>query len=89
MTSSFEVDNVYIFENFAGQEFSFVDCTSFVIAKRVGVKTAFGFDDHFQTMHFFSLVTFMTLAHVLIIIGVSLRVIKVRSKPEKAIGGNY
>ena len=29
-------------------------------------------------MHFFSLFTFMTLLHVLIIIGVSLRVIKVR-----------
>ena len=29
-------------------------------------------------MHFFSLFTFMTLTHVLIIIGVSIRVIKVR-----------
>jgi predicted nucleic acid-binding protein len=25
---------------------------SFVIAKRVGVKGAFGFDDHFKTMGF-------------------------------------
>ena len=39
-----------IFENYADQDFSFVDCTSFVIAKRVGVKEAFGFDDHFKTM---------------------------------------
>ena len=29
-------------------------------------------------MHFFSLFTFMTLLHVLIIIGVSIRVIKVK-----------
>jgi predicted nucleic acid-binding protein len=41
-----------IFENYADQAFSFVDCTSFVIAKRVGVKEAFGFDDHFKTMGF-------------------------------------
>ncbi len=27
-----------------------LDCTSFVIVKRVGVKEAFGFDDHFKTM---------------------------------------
>ena len=39
-----------IFESYADQDFSFVDCTSFVIAKRVGVKEAFGFDDHFKTM---------------------------------------
>jgi predicted nucleic acid-binding protein len=41
-----------IFENYADQDYSFVDCTSFVTAKRVGVKEAFGFDDHFKTMGF-------------------------------------
>jgi len=39
-----------IFENYADQDFSFVDCTSFVISKRVGVREVFGFDDHFKTM---------------------------------------
>jgi predicted nucleic acid-binding protein len=39
-----------IFEKYDDQEFSFVDCTSFVIANRVGVKEVFGFDDHFKTM---------------------------------------
>jgi len=39
-----------IFENYADQDFSFADCTSFVIAKRVGVKEAFGFGDHFKTL---------------------------------------
>ncbi|MBW2707466.1 MAG: PIN domain-containing protein [Deltaproteobacteria bacterium] len=39
-----------IFENYADQDFSFVDCTSFAIATRGGVKEAFGFDDHFKTM---------------------------------------
>jgi len=41
-----------IFEDFADQEFSFVDCTSFVIASHAGVKEAFGFDEHFNTMGF-------------------------------------
>lgn len=41
-----------IFEKNEDQDFSFVDCTSFVIAKRLGVKEAFGFDDHFKTMGF-------------------------------------
>jgi predicted nucleic acid-binding protein len=39
-----------IFENYEDQDFSFVDCTSFVIAKRLGVKEVFGLDDHFKTM---------------------------------------
>lgn len=41
-----------IFEGYIDQDFSFVDCTSFVIAKQKGVKEAFGFDDHFKTMGF-------------------------------------
>ena len=39
-----------IFEKDSDQDFSFVDCTSFAIAERVGVKEAFGFDAHFKTM---------------------------------------
>ena len=41
-----------IFEAYADQVFSVVDCTSFVIARHVGVKEAFGFDEHFSTMGF-------------------------------------
>jgi len=39
-----------IFEQYTDQLFSLVDCTSFVIAKRAGLKEAFGFDEHFNTM---------------------------------------
>ena len=41
-----------IFEDYADQLFSFVDCTSFVIARHAGVKEAFAFDQHFHTMGF-------------------------------------
>jgi len=41
-----------IFQDYADQDFSFVDCTSFVIARHAGVKEAFGFDEHFNTMGF-------------------------------------
>ncbi|MBW1715147.1 MAG: PIN domain-containing protein [Deltaproteobacteria bacterium] len=41
-----------IFEDYADQAFSLVDCTSFVIASHAGVKEAFGFDEHFNTMGF-------------------------------------
>ena len=50
ITPAIHKDAWDIFENYADQDFSFVDCASFVIAKRVGVKEAFGFDDHFKTM---------------------------------------
>jgi hypothetical protein len=41
--------------------------------------TAFKFEFFLEeTMHFFSVFTLMTLTHVLILIGVSIRVIKVR-----------
>ncbi|NVM20380.1 MAG: hypothetical protein HWN68_01185 [Desulfobacterales bacterium] len=41
-----------IFEDYPDQVFSFVDCTSFVIARRAGVKETFAFDQHFNTMGF-------------------------------------
>ncbi len=34
------------------QDFSFVDCLSFVIMSRIGCKKAFAFDSHFQQMGF-------------------------------------
>lgn len=41
-----------IFQDYADQEFSFVDCTSFVIGRRADVQEVFGFDEHFNTMGF-------------------------------------
>ena len=41
-----------IFEDYTDQVFSFVDCTSFVIAADAGVKEVFGFDQNFSTMGF-------------------------------------
>jgi predicted nucleic acid-binding protein len=41
-----------IFEDFSDQVFSFVDCTSFVVARNIGVVEVFGFDEHFKTMGF-------------------------------------
>lgn len=41
-----------IFLKYEDQRFSFVDCTSFVIAQQVGTKEVFGFDKGFATMGF-------------------------------------
>ena len=41
-----------IFKGYSDQAFSFVDCTSFVIARHAGVEEVFGFDQHFNTMGF-------------------------------------
>lgn len=41
-----------LFTKYSDQTFSLVDCTSFVIAKRAGVKEVFGFDQHFSAMAF-------------------------------------
>ncbi|MEW6609751.1 MAG: PIN domain-containing protein [bacterium] len=43
-----------IFESYRDQRFSFVDCTSFVIAKRLKIKEVFAFDDDFVIMGFIS-----------------------------------
>jgi uncharacterized protein len=50
VTPAIHKDAWDIFEKYSDQDFSFVDCTSFAIAERIGVKEAFGFDDHFKTM---------------------------------------
>jgi uncharacterized protein len=36
------------FEDLADHEFSFTDCTSFVLTERLGIETAFTFDAHFR-----------------------------------------
>lgn len=40
------------FEACADQDFSFVDCTSFALARRNGIDTVFGYDHHFSVMGF-------------------------------------
>ncbi len=37
-----------IFERYADKNFSFTDCTSFVVMRRAKVRLAFTFDRHFQ-----------------------------------------
>lgn len=38
-----------IFETYADKDYSFTDCTSFVIAERLKVDYSFTFDKHFKT----------------------------------------
>lgn len=40
------------FESYEDQDFSFVDCTSFALAKSLDIDTVFAFDHHFSVMGF-------------------------------------
>ena len=37
-----------VFQNFSDKPWSFTDCTSRVIMKRLGIQKAFAFDEHFR-----------------------------------------
>ena len=41
-----------IFRKYADQDFSFTDCTSFALMRKLRLKTAFTFDGHFSLMGF-------------------------------------
>lgn len=41
-----------LFKNYPEHVFSFVDCTSFVVAKKAGIQTVFGFDTSFKIIGF-------------------------------------
>ena len=39
-----------LFRQHQDKRFSFVDCTSFAVMKRIGMRTAFAFDDDFRQL---------------------------------------
>jgi len=41
-----------IVKNYDDKDFSFTDCTSFVVMKNMGLEVAFSFDKHFKTYGF-------------------------------------
>ena len=52
ITASIHEEAVELFRRYADQQFSMVDCASFVVARRRDVREVFGFDHHFATMGF-------------------------------------
>jgi uncharacterized protein len=41
-----------MFEQYDDKTFSFTDCTSFVVMRKMGISEVFGFDRHFEHMRF-------------------------------------
>ena len=52
ITAPIHEEAVQLFRRYADQQFSIVDCTSFVVARRKAIRDVFGFDGHFATMGF-------------------------------------
>ena len=48
VTSSDEQEAWKIFVKYQDKGFSFTDCTSFALIERLGISSAFAFDDHFK-----------------------------------------
>lgn len=43
-----DVQKAWILFQYRDKAWSFVDCVSFVVAQRLGIRDAFAFDDHFR-----------------------------------------
>lgn len=52
ITPSVHNEALELFRRYADHEFSVVDCASFVVGRRKGIREVFGFDHHFATMGF-------------------------------------
>ena len=52
VTAPIHEEAVELFKRYSDQDFSLVDCSSFVVARRRRVREVFGFDRHFATMGF-------------------------------------
>lgn len=51
-TNEDELAGLALFEKYADQSFSFTDCLSFVLMKRLKIQRAFSFDRHFSQAGF-------------------------------------
>ena len=51
-----ENNGVKILQNFVDKEFSYTDAASFAVMERLGIKTVFCFDNHFEQYGKFSVV---------------------------------
>ncbi len=47
-----EQEALELFRKYKDQDFSIVDCSSFVLMRKTNCKQCFTFDDHFRTMRF-------------------------------------
>jgi uncharacterized protein len=52
VTPAIHDEALILFRRYRDQEFSIVDCASFVVARRKGIREVFGFDRDFVTMGF-------------------------------------
>lgn len=52
ITPALHEEALELFRQYEDHDFSVVDCTSFVVARRLRVREVFGFDRHFATMSF-------------------------------------
>ena len=52
ITPPIHEDALELFRRYDDQDFSIVDCTSFVAARRLKLREVFGFDRHFVSMAF-------------------------------------
>ena len=50
ITAGDELKAWILFQRYSDKRFSFVDCTSFVLMKRLGIPAAFAFDEDFRQL---------------------------------------